>query len=91
LPAIKLLPVPLRDTDDALFVNWCELTITNDKNKIIYRNAFATDYVLNGKNIKQIIESIDQTIQVPYEPKKLKYLGLLTKMTDPVYHAQSYV
>jgi hypothetical protein len=28
----------------------------NDKNKIIYRNAFATDYVLNGKNIKQIIE-----------------------------------
>jgi hypothetical protein len=21
-------PVPLRDTDDALFVNWCELTIT---------------------------------------------------------------
>jgi hypothetical protein len=44
-------PVPLRDTDDALFVNWCELTINNDKNKIIYRNAFATDYVLNGKNI----------------------------------------
>jgi hypothetical protein len=50
-------PVPLRDTDDALFVNWCELTINNDKNKIIYRNAFATDYVLNGKNIKQIIEA----------------------------------
>ena len=35
--------VPLRDTDDALFVNWCELTITNDKNKIIYCNAFATE------------------------------------------------
>jgi hypothetical protein len=50
-------PVPLRDTDDALFVNWCELTINNDKNKIIYRNAFATDSVLNGKNIKQIIDA----------------------------------
>ena len=49
--------VPLRDTDDALFVNWCELTITDDKNKIIYRNAFATDYVLNRNNIKEVIEA----------------------------------
>jgi hypothetical protein len=49
--------VPLRDTDDALFVNWCELTITDDKNKVIYHNAFATDYLLDRKNIKQIIEA----------------------------------
>jgi len=50
--------VPLRDTDDtSLFVNWYELTITDDKNKIIYRNAFATDYVLNRNNIKEVIEA----------------------------------
>jgi len=31
--------VPLRDSDDALLVNWCELVITNAKGKIIYQNA----------------------------------------------------
>ncbi|NOQ94099.1 MAG: hypothetical protein GQ547_05620 [Methylophaga sp.] len=49
--------VLLRDTDDALFVNWCELTITDDNNRVIYRNGFATDYPLNRKNIKQVIEA----------------------------------
>ncbi len=49
--------VPLRNTDDALLVNWCELTITDEKNNIVYRNAFATDYLLDRKNIKQIIEA----------------------------------
>jgi len=49
--------VPLRNTDDALQVNWCELTITDEENNIIYRNSFATDYLLDRKNIKQIIEA----------------------------------
>ena len=40
-----------------MFVNWCELTITDDNNRVIYRNGFATDYPLNRKNIKQIIEA----------------------------------
>ncbi len=49
--------VPLRNTDDALLVNWCELTVTDEKSNVIYRNSFATDYLLDRKNIKQIIEA----------------------------------
>ena len=49
--------VPLRNTDDALFVNWCELIIFDEKNHIIYRNAFATDYPLEGVNVESIVEA----------------------------------
>ena len=35
--------VPLRDGDDALAVNWCELTTTDENGKVLYRNAFATN------------------------------------------------
>jgi len=47
--------VPLRDTDDALMVNWCEIEITNEKDDIIYKNSFATNYDLNSENIKEVI------------------------------------
>ena len=47
--------VPLRDTDDALRVNWCELTVTNARGDIRYKNAFATDYKISAKNVAQIV------------------------------------
>jgi hypothetical protein len=47
--------VPLRNSDDALLVNWCEIEIRNDKGKRIYRNAFATDYLLHVDNIEAIV------------------------------------
>jgi len=49
--------VPLRNTDDALLVNWCEITVKDEENNVTYRNSFATDYLLNKANIKQIIEA----------------------------------
>jgi hypothetical protein len=33
--------VPLRDADDALWVNWCELTTRTEGGQVLYRNAFA--------------------------------------------------
>ena len=33
--------VPLRNADDALSVNWCEITTRTADGKILYRNAFA--------------------------------------------------
>lgn len=48
--------VPLRDTADSLFINWCEVTITNEKTGIIsYHNAFITSHVVTGVNIETII------------------------------------
>ena len=49
--------VPLRDGDDALMVNWCELTTTDDNDKVLYRNAFATTLPLDDRNVAEVIEA----------------------------------
>jgi hypothetical protein len=36
----------LRDGDDALLVNWCELTVSRPDDKVVYNNAFATNYTI---------------------------------------------
>lgn len=37
--------IPLQDTQPALNVNWCELTVTRATDgKVIYQNAWITDY-----------------------------------------------
>lgn len=43
--------VPLRDSDDAIFVNWCELITTDSKDNILYKNSFVTDHQLTEKNV----------------------------------------
>ena len=47
--------VPLRDGDNALLVNWCELTTTRPDGTIIYKNAFATNFEISKDNVKQIV------------------------------------
>jgi len=48
--------VPLRDAEDALLVNWCELTITRESNKKqVYRNAFATNHTVTDATVEEII------------------------------------
>lgn len=49
--------VPLRDGDDAMHVNWCELVTTNEAGKTIYTNTFATDHVLSIKNIVDVVKA----------------------------------
>jgi hypothetical protein len=66
--------LPLRDSKDALDVNWCELISTVEvdeeeesedkvegaretktKDKVIYKNAFATNFEITKKNVKEIV------------------------------------
>lgn len=47
--------VPLRDSGDALLVNWCELVITDDKGYILYQNAFATNHLITAVTIEAIV------------------------------------
>ncbi len=47
--------IPLRDADDALAVNWCELVTTNDSGKLLYRNAFATSLALDDGNVTEVV------------------------------------
>jgi hypothetical protein len=49
--------IPLRDADDALTVNWCELVTTDDGGKVLYRNAFATHLALDDGNVADVVEA----------------------------------
>tara|TARA_Y100000031_G_scaffold154812_1_gene203669 strand:+ start:145 stop:1461 length:1317 start_codon:yes stop_codon:yes gene_type:complete len=49
--------VPIRDSKDALLVNWVELVITNEKGKVIYKNSFATNHEITAENVEQIVEA----------------------------------
>nr|WP_209005071.1 ISNCY family transposase [Methylotuvimicrobium buryatense] len=49
--------VPLRDSDDALLVNWCEIEVIDEQGHIVYRNAFATDYALGAHNVADIVSA----------------------------------
>jgi len=48
---------PLRAGDDALDVNWCELTTRNDNGDIIYHNAFAANHEINADNVAEIVKA----------------------------------
>jgi hypothetical protein len=43
--------VPLRNSDDALMVNWCELVTTDAEGDVMFRNAWATSHRLTDDNI----------------------------------------
>lgn len=47
--------VPLRAGDDALTVNWCELTTTTADGKVLYHNAFATSHPVDAATVKDVV------------------------------------
>ena len=49
--------LPLCNTDDALMVNWCKLTICNEDGKILCKNAFITDHEITSINVASIVRS----------------------------------
>jgi hypothetical protein len=47
--------VPLTDSDDALKVNWCELTITDSEGTVRYRNSFITDWPISPDKVAGLV------------------------------------
>ena len=47
--------VPIRDGDDALRVNWCELEITDETGKVRKRFAFVTDPLITRHTVVELI------------------------------------
>jgi hypothetical protein len=47
--------IPLRDAEDALLVNGCELTTTDEHGNVLYHNAFATSLALNDRNVLEVV------------------------------------
>lgn len=48
--------VPLVDSEDALKVNWCEVTVKR-KGKQVHHNAFITDWKITDKNVAGIVSA----------------------------------
>ncbi len=49
--------LPIRDGDDALEVNWCELTTTDPDGKILYCNAFISNHAIQAGNVAAIVQA----------------------------------
>lgn len=50
--------IPLRDTQPALLVNWCELTLTRESDgKVLYQNAFITRHLLNPETVPLVVSA----------------------------------
>lgn len=49
--------LPLRQGEDALAVNWCELVTTDAVGKTIYHNAFVTRQAIDQGNVTEIVEA----------------------------------
>lgn len=46
---------PDRSADDAVQVNWCELTSTTENGRVLYRNAFATSHAVRADNVAEVV------------------------------------
>jgi hypothetical protein len=46
--------VPLAEGQDALKVNWCELTVTDPEGKVLYLNGWVTDFKITDQNVAAI-------------------------------------
>jgi hypothetical protein len=49
--------VPLAEGQDALKVNWCELTVTDPEGKRLYLNAWITDWPITEHNVAALATS----------------------------------
>ena len=47
--------VPLKDDEDALLVNWCEMTVTCPDGKVVYKNSFATNHLITDETVAEIV------------------------------------
>jgi hypothetical protein len=46
--------VPLRDSQDAMTVNWLQVEICDERGKVTYRNAFVTDLPVDRDNVAEL-------------------------------------
>ena len=47
--------VPLHDSDDALLVNWCELTTPTMTGKVVYTNAWVTSHPITDETVVALV------------------------------------
>lgn len=57
----------LPDGDDALMVNWCELTTHRDDGKVLYHNTFVSSHELNDNNVVVAVKASRSHWQIETE------------------------
>jgi len=71
--------VPLRDSDDSLLLNWCEVTISNAKGEVSYKNAWVTTHLITNENVAEIVTAgrtrwkIELVLSLPKQTKTTTY------------------
>ena len=54
--------VPLRAGEDALLVNWCEVTVAKGRDgEVLYHNAFVTKHLITDKTVAPIVNLLGRT------------------------------
>jgi hypothetical protein len=43
--------IPIKDGEEVLSINWCEITTTNEAGNILYKNSFASNHLLTKENV----------------------------------------
>lgn len=49
--------VPLKDGEEALLVNWCEVTVSRPDGRVTYHNAFVTRHSLTDDTVAEIVQA----------------------------------
>jgi len=49
--------LPIRDGDEALTVNWCELITTGPDGKVMYHNAFISNHPISADNVVDMVQA----------------------------------
>jgi hypothetical protein len=49
--------LPLKVSEDALLVNWCELTVTRPDGQVIYKNSWATNHFITDETVIEIVRA----------------------------------
>lgn len=82
--------VPLRDSEDAREVNWCQLITTDSQGKQHYRNAFVTNHVITAHNVAALVAAGRARWKVENENNNtLKTQGY--HLTHNFGHGQQYL
>jgi len=47
--------VPLAEGEEALKVNWCEVTVSDHQGQVVYRNSWVTDFKITEANVAAVV------------------------------------
>ncbi|MEO7159280.1 MAG: transposase, partial [Polaromonas sp.] len=67
--------LPLRGSEDALLVDWCELTTTDASGKVLYRNAWATSHKITADHVIDVARAGRSRWKIENENNTLKTRG----------------